>query len=85
MIGQGDAFRMLFEYDKAIDCYTQAIERSPSSLSTALLKRAIVLIEIKRLDEALKDLEKTIQMVSLSLIHTQSLTPLTNTKAFRPS
>jgi len=59
---------MLGEYDKAIECYTQAIERSPASLSTALLKRAIVLIEAKRLDDALKDLERVYYIFSLYLI-----------------
>ncbi len=49
---------MLNEYDRAINCYTQAIERSPASLGTVLLKRAIVEIEAKRLEEALKDLER---------------------------
>lgn len=58
LIGQGDAFRMLGDRDRAIDSYTQAIERGPSSLGTALLKRGMVLIEAKKHDEALKDFDR---------------------------
>jgi hypothetical protein len=50
------------ENEKAISVYTQAIEKENFVKETALLKRAISLIDLKDLDQAFQDLSEVLTM-----------------------
>lgn len=56
-IGQGDAFRMMAEFDEAVTAYTDAVNLQSPLARIALLKRAIALTELKRYNEAICDLD----------------------------
>jgi tetratricopeptide (TPR) repeat protein len=59
-VGQGDCLRFLGAFDEAVNCFTEAINREPAIINSALLKRAITYIELKHNEEALADLDTLI-------------------------
>ncbi|KAL4437922.1 hypothetical protein ABPG74_001093 [Tetrahymena malaccensis] len=57
-MGKADCLRFMGEYDKAINLYTQALEKEEIIAKVAVLKRAITYLEAKQFDQAKEDLQK---------------------------
>jgi hypothetical protein len=53
---------MLSEYSEAVDSYTEASVSQKSLSKIAILKRALALIELKRYQEALLDLDSVTKL-----------------------
>ena len=61
-LGHGDSLKGLGRIEDAIKSYTRVIEVEPQSSSQGLMKRGLLLLELKKNEEALSDFNKLIEM-----------------------
>ena len=61
-LGHGDSLKGLGRIEEAIKSYSRVIEVEPQSISQGLMKRGLLLLELKKNEDALKDFNKLIEM-----------------------